>query len=335
MEPNGPHEDERRAFFEQMLDAYALHDVVRDATGGPIDYRYVEVNPAFEQITGRPAREVVGKTVREVFPELEPEWFEAFEQVVREGTPLRFTCYTKALDKFLEVSLYRPRPESYAIAFQDVTPREIAKQALEGTARQLRRALTGTVDMMGRTTEIRDPYTAGHQRRVAQLARAIAVQLELGQELTRVVYLGALAHDIGKIAVPSEILNRPGQLEPNQYQLVKTHPQIGATILNAVEFPWPLADIVHQHHERMDGSGYPEGLKGDEIRLEARIVTVADVVESMNSYRPYRAILPPLAGLHEIRRHRGVLYDPAVTDACLAVFDAGFDFEEVKIPTLN
>ncbi len=331
----GEHDNERRLLFEQMLDAYALHDVIRDEQDRAVDYRLIEINPAYERITGKSEKEVVGRTLREAFPDLEPEWYDTFREVVESGKPVRFTRYTRALDKYLEAAAYRPRKGSYAISFRDVTPRERARHELEQTTDLLRKVLTGTVDMMGRTTEIRDPYTAGHQRRVAQLARAMAEEMGLSEQRKTATYLGALAHDIGKIAVPSEILNRPGRLEPLQYRIVQSHPGIGADILGTVPFPWPLSAIVHQHHERMDGSGYPEGLTGDDILLEARIVAVADVVESMCSHRPYRAALPHLAGLREINQHKGDSYDPRVVRTCLSLFERGFKFEEVHVPTVE
>jgi putative nucleotidyltransferase with HDIG domain len=196
--------------------------------------------------------------------------------------------------------------------FHDITER---KQAAE----RLQRTLEQTIQAMASIIEMRDPYTAGHGRQVAAISVAIANKMGLDAERVHGLHLAAIVHDLGKIAVPAEILCKPSHLTPIEYQLVKTHVRIGYDVLRAVEFPWPIADIVHQHHERLDGSGYPEGLSGDTILLEAKILAVADVVDSMISHRPYRAGLGLEATLAEIQKHSGQLYDPAVALACLQV----------------
>jgi len=168
--------------------------------------------------------------------------------------------------------------------------------------------------------EARDPYTAGHQRRVSELAAAIALEMGLPEEQVNGIHLAAMIHDVGKIHIPAEILSKPGKLNDIEFMLVKTHPQSGYDILKGVKFPWPIADIILQHHERMDGSGYPQGLKDGEILLESRIMAVADVVEAMSSHRPYRPALGIMAALSEIDRGRRSVYDPEVVDACLRLF---------------
>lgn len=167
--------------------------------------------------------------------------------------------------------------------------------------------------------EIRDPYTAGHQRRVAAIAVAIARHMGLDERLIEGLYFGGMIHDIGKVAIPAEILCKPARLTPTEMKLVQEHARIGFDIVQPVEFPWPVAQMVLQHHERLDGSGYPNGLKGDAILLEARILAVADVVEAMASHRPYRPGLGVDQAIEEITRYRGSRYDPQVVDACLAV----------------
>jgi PAS domain S-box-containing protein len=184
---------------------------------------------------------------------------------------------------------------------------------------RLRQTLRGAVDAISRAVELRDPYTAGHQRRSADLARAIAVELGLDAERVEAVRTAGSIHDIGKLKVPAEILIKPGRLTPIEFGLVKLHPRTGFEVLRPVEFPWPLAEIVLQHHERMDGSGYPSGLGGDRILLEARILGVADVVEAMASHRPYRPALGLEAALEELQRNRARLYDGQVVDACRRV----------------
>lgn len=175
--------------------------------------------------------------------------------------------------------------------------------------------------------EKRDPYTAGHQKRVADLAEKIAQELGLSQERAHGVRLAGLVHDIGKIQVPAEVLNKPGQLSELEMSLIRLHPEVGYDILKAIRSPWPIPQTVHQHHERLDGSGYPRGLKGDEIIQEARIVAVADTVEAMSSHRPYRPSKGLEAALEEIRQQRGKVLDPDAVDACLGLFrDKGYQF---------
>jgi len=168
--------------------------------------------------------------------------------------------------------------------------------------------------------EARDPYTAGHERRVSQLATAIATRLGLDEGTISGVRVAGRLHDVGKVSVPAEILIKPGRLSDVELKLIREHPEASHALLRAIEFPWPVAEIALQHHERLDGSGYPRGLLGGETRLEARILAVADVVEAMVSHRPYRPALGIEAALTEIEANRGRLYDPAVVDACLAVF---------------
>ncbi|MGZ4959036.1 MAG: HD-GYP domain-containing protein [Methylomonas sp.] len=192
---------------------------------------------------------------------------------------------------------------------------------------ELKENLLEFVTAIASTIEARDPYTAGHQRRVANLATAIAKELKLPEDQIEGLNLASVVHDIGKIRVPAEILSKPGRLDELEFSLIKRHSTTGYEILKSIHFPWPLAQIVLQHHERLDGSGYPHGLKNDEILLEARIVAVADVVEAMVSHRPYRAGLGTDAALEEISRHRGAIYDATVVDACLKLFrEQGYNF---------
>ena len=211
---------------------------------------------------------------------------------------------------------------------EDITERVRAEEELQHTLAKLREALGGIIQTVASIVEVKDPYTAGHQRRVADLAQAIATEMGLPQEQIEGIRMAGLIHDLGKIAVPTEILSKPGRLNDLELSLVKTHPQVGYDILKRIDFPWPVAKIVLQHHERMDGSGYPQGLSGDEIMLEARILAVADVVEAMSSHRPYRPAHSIDEALEEISRNRGILYDPEVVDACVRLFtEKGFEFE--------
>lgn len=197
----------------------------------------------------------------------------------------------------------------------------------EKMSEKLERTLEQTIGAMAAITEMRDPYTAGHQRRAAELAHAIATELGLRGEQHQALSLAAMTYEIGKIQIPAEILSKPGRLDDPEFNLIKIHPQAGFEILQEIDFPWSIAKIVQQHHERLDGSGYPLGLKDGEIMLEACIIAVADVVEAMCSHRPYRPALGLGAALNEITEQRGVLYDPVVVDACVTLFrDRSFSF---------
>ena len=212
--------------------------------------------------------------------------------------------------------------------FHDITERKKAEEERKQSAEKLLNAMQGAIQAMAMTVEIRDPYTAGHQQRVTKLALAIAKEMGLPEEQVDGIGMAGIVHDIGKIYVPAEILSKPGRLTEPEFSMIKIHPQAGYDILKTVEFPWPIAQIVLQHHERMDGSGYPSGISGEDILLEARILGVADVVEAMASHRPYRPALGIDKALEEISQNRGVLYDPEVVDACLKLFaEKGFNFE--------
>ena len=210
----------------------------------------------------------------------------------------------------------------------DVSPLKRAEEELRLTVEKLRMATAGIIRAIALIVETRDPYTAGHQHQVARLAEAIAREMGLPAETVEAIYVAASIHDLGKISVPAEILSKPGNISEIERGIIRTHPQVGYDILKTIDFPWPIAEIVLQHHERLDGSGYPRGLRDGEIRVEARIIGLADVVESMGSHRPYRPTLGMGRALAEIRKNRGILYDPAVVDICLALFENNrFAFE--------
>ncbi|MBN2220326.1 MAG: PAS domain S-box protein, partial [Kosmotogaceae bacterium] len=207
----------------------------------------------------------------------------------------------------------------------DISERKIAEESVK-------KSLESLINTLSSLVEARDPYTSGHQKRVSELSTAIARKLfsedEMHEDIVESIRVAALLHDIGKSAVPTEILTKPVRLNNLEYDLVREHSKKGYVILKEVYFPWPIADIVAQHHERLDGSGYPRGLTGDEIRIEARIIAVADVVEAMSSHRPYRASLGIEAALDEIRQNSGRFYDRRVVEACLELFEEGFQFTE-------
>ena len=210
----------------------------------------------------------------------------------------------------------------------DITERKRSEERLQSTLAMLRKALGGIIEAMALTVETRDPYTAGHQRRVADLARAIADEMNLPREKVEGIRMAGVIHDLGKISVPAEILSKPGKISDIEFDLIKTHSQVGYDILKTIEFPWPVAQIVYQHHERMDGSGYPLRISGENILIEARILAVADVVEAMSTHRPYRQALGIEKALEEISRNKGIIYDPEVVEACLKIFtEKGYKFK--------
>ena len=206
------------------------------------------------------------------------------------------------------------------VFLNNITERKKAEEELQQTLESLRKSIGATIQTMVSAVEMRDPYTAGHQLRVANLAIAIAMEMGLPQDKIEGIRMAGSIHDIGKLSIPAEILSKPTKLTNIEFSLIKEHSLSGYEMLKNVESPWPLAQIVYQHHERMNGSGYPRNLKGDEILIEARIMAVADVVESMASHRPYRPTLGIEAALEEIEKNKGILYDAAVVDACLRLF---------------
>jgi response regulator RpfG family c-di-GMP phosphodiesterase len=200
---------------------------------------------------------------------------------------------------------------------------ESLEQVVSDRTAKLQETLDGLVRVVALSVETRDPYTSGHQRRVAELAVAIGEEMRLTSDQLKGVGMAGMIHDLGKLSIPAEILSKPGRLNDMEFTLIKGHSKTGYDILKDIEFPWPIAEVVYQHHERINGSGYPRGLKGEEILLEAKILAVADVVEAMASHRPYRPALGIEAALDEIKKNRGVLYDLQAADACLAVFRNG------------
>ena len=213
--------------------------------------------------------------------------------------------------------------------FTDITERKRAEEKLEQSLHRLQRALNGAIQAIALTGESKDPYTASHQRRVTALACAIAKEMRLLPRQVEGIRMAATIHDIGMISIPSEIVSKSGQLTESELSIVRDHPKIGYDILKEIEFPWPIADIILQHHERIDGSGYPAGLSDKDILLEAKILGVADIVEAMASHRPYRPALGIDKALEEISQKKGTLYDVQTVDACLRLFEMQeFKFDE-------
>jgi HD-GYP domain-containing protein (c-di-GMP phosphodiesterase class II) len=212
-------------------------------------------------------------------------------------------------------------PSHVILVIMDITEE---KESIQ----KINRLLNQVVETLAEIVEKRDPYTAGHQKRVAKLAFFIGKEMGLSEEKLKGLYMPGLLHDIGKIAVPTDILNKPGTLDPIEFELMKKQPEVGYEILKNIEFPYPVAEIVLEHHERINGSGYPKGLKDGDILIEARILAVSDVVEAMSSHRPYRPAFPLETALREISEKKGILYDEEVVDACIKLFkEKNFRFE--------
>jgi len=281
------------------------------------------INRMAQSMTGWQEKEALGQALGYVFnlkdpqPDnrlLEPEGLKEATLISRTGQeiPVEFTV--------AELPEELGQKAGKVIVFRNISERKKAEQELRESWERLRRTLAGTIQAISTTIEMRDPYTAGHQRRVALLAEAIAREMKLPEAQVEGIRFAAEIHDIGKIYVPAEILSKPTKLTELEYTIIKTHPQAGYDILKNIEFPWPIAQIVLQHHERINGSGYPNALKNGEILLEAKILAVADVVEAMSSHRPYRPSFGLDKALEEIQLNRGRLYEPEVVDSCLRLF---------------
>jgi len=302
------------------------------------DLRFVRFNRAGEDLLGYSRDDLLGKSDYDFFPKDQADLFTEKDRYVLAGKevvdipeePLQTrnkgkrTLHTKKVP-ILDAN---GEPEYLLGISEDITERKLAEDELRLTLESLRKAVGTTIQVMVSAVEKRDPYTAGHQVRSANIARAIATEMGLPRDQIEGIRMAGSIHDIGKLSIPAEILSKPAKLSILEFSLVKEHPRTGFEMLQDVESPWPLAQIVYQHHERIDGSGYPRNLKGDEIILEARILAVADVVEAMASHRPYRPGLGIEAVLNEIEKNRGIFYDNTVADTCLKLFrEKGFQLE--------
>lgn len=323
-------EEKYRSIFEN-----AVEGIYQSVPEG----RFISVNPAMAHILGFASPEEIVTSIANIGEQLyvNPEERVKYRKILEErGTIKAFEAQLYTKDRgIIWVSLNTRVVKDaggkvlyYEGTIEDINKRKSAEEELKHTLEQLRASLNATVKAMAVTIETRDPYTAGHQKRVANLARTIAQEMHLFKDVVDGIRVAGLVHDIGKIAIPAEILSKPSKLSEIEFNIIKGHAEAGYNILKDIEFPWPIADIVLQHHERLDGSGYPRELKGEQILLEAQILAVADVVEAMASYRPYRAGLGVDFALEEIEKKKGICYDKKVVDACMLVFrEKGFRFE--------
>ena len=276
------------------------------------------MNPAAETIFGTKAERFVGR---------------AFEHLIIPGKPTELDIIigdSKSIVAEMRVMATEwEGKKAYLASLRDITERKRMQQRLQLSLDNLKEVMDGTISAMALAVEMRDPYTSGHQHRVAELAQAIAKEINLPSDDIAGVYMAASIHDIGKISLPAEILSKPIKLSEIELKMIQAHSKVGYDILKGIDFPRPIAQIVLQHHERMDGSGYPHGLGGKEILVEARIVGVADVVETMASHRPYRPSIGLDKALEEVSKHKGKLYDKKIVKACLKLFNKkGFQFSE-------
>lgn len=296
------------------------------------DGRVLRANNAFCHIFGFSSpEEVIGKNIDSIVAdEITFEEARSFTEAAARGESISVESVRRRADgTLIDVSILgipikidENLAGIYAI-YRDITDKKMYERAMKENIATLSHVWRQTIELIASVSELRDPYTAGHQKRVAGLAKFMAMKMGLSPERVDAVEMASLIHDVGKIKVPAEILSKPGPLDEVERLLVETHPQAGYNLLKDIDFPWPVAEIVLQHHERLDGGGYPQGLKGKEILQEARIIAVADVVEAMASGRPYRKALGIEAALKEIKSGRGTLYDEEAVDACLALFEEG------------
>ncbi|MFH1079387.1 MAG: HD domain-containing phosphohydrolase [Pseudomonadota bacterium] len=322
-------EKKYRGILEDMDDAYYELD---------LSGNLVFFNEALVEKTGYSRGELMGMNYRQyISPEKYKSVSRVFSEIYRTGQPERLFDYevimkdgqTRNYESWANLIFdNHKQPIGFRGMARDITARKQAEQKLKHTLESLRKAISTTVQVMVSAVETRDPYTSGHQLRSADLARAIGSEMGLPPDKIEGIRMAGSIHDIGKLSIPAEILSKPTKLSEIEFSLIKEHARTGDEILKAVVSPWPLAEIVPQHHERMDGSGYPQKLKGEEILMEARILSVADVVEAMASHRPYRPGLGIDAALAEIEKNRGTIYDKTVADACLRLFrEKGFILE--------
>lgn len=289
------------------------------------DSQIVYANPSAARALGGQVEALVGTKGVDFYVDPSQRYFLA-NTVMTHGEIRDFQVQIKKLDGTLAWILVNAQlthfenQEALNIGFIDITDHLNDERNIRDYVKQIENMIFGTVDAISKMVEMRDPYTSGHEQRVGEISAAIAAEMGLDSNFQKGLRLAGAVHDVGKLGVASEILSRPGVLSAPEFEIIKGHAQQGFEMLKAIASPWPLAEIARQHHERIDGSGYPQGLKGDAIILEARILAIADVVESMSSHRPYRPALGIDAALNEIEKGMGKLYDAEASASCLRLF---------------
>jgi PAS domain S-box-containing protein/putative nucleotidyltransferase with HDIG domain len=325
--------------------SYLLQTII-DSIPTPIFYKdrnavYQGCNAAFEAYIGLAKATLIGKSVFDISPQqLAQKYFEMDSELLERAGSQTYESRVKYADGSIHDVVFNKatfidsagKLAGIVGAVFDVSAQKQTELALKETTAKLSHVLKQTVQAMSAITEMRDIYTAGHQQRVADLSSAIAAELNLSEQTIEAVKIAALLHDLGKISVPSEILTKPSKLSYHEFELVKSHAHLGYEILKSIDFPYPIAEIVRQHHERIDGSGYPRSLTGKDMLLEAKIIAVADVVEAISSHRPYRPALGIETALSEIKRLSGKEFDSDVVSACLNLFQMGYLLGTQKAP---
>jgi len=313
-----------RSLLRSMIDSIPDLIFYKDNDG-----IYLGCNKAFENYARTTEEQMIGKTEPEIFPGIKGNFnSEKDQQLLSQGKAsinqewLNYCTGEKILVETLKTPYFGPDNKVLGLIgiSRDMSERVKADKERKESSERIKKVLHQTIQAVSMAMEKRDQYTAGHQQKVAAIAVEIAKAMDLPEQQVEGIRLGSTIHDIGKIYVPAEILTRPGRITPEEFAIIKSHSKVGYEIIKDVDFPWPVAEMILQHHERRDGSGYPHGLSSDEIILEAKIISVADVVEAMASHRPYRASLGVDCALDEISQHRGSLYDAEVVDACLKIF---------------
>ena len=294
------------------------------------DTKRISVNNAFAHILGYNSPQDVYNCISDVTKQVvvDTNEFQKVREILRrDGSIKSYETQLYRKDKSLiwvSMSITAIQDSRGGVVYhgivEDITPKKKLEEQRQASLQSLRKSLGATINAMSATVEARDPYTAGHQRRVSDLARSIATEMKLSRDQIDCIRLAGMIHDLGKISVPSEILTKPTRLSNLEFELIRTHSEAGYSILKDIDFPWPIARIVLEHHERIDGSGYPNKLKADELLLESKIISIADVVEAISSNRPYRPAVGINAALEEIEKNKGILYDRAAAEACLKLF---------------
>ena len=332
-------EHKRRQEKAMILDHHEMYRIFFDNSKDALYFtdkhgKFIEVNQSFLGLFGYTREEIAMLKAQSVYVNSNDR--QKFRQEIERNGSVR--DYELKLQKkdgaemhcLISATIHRADGGGilgYQGFIRDITEQKLQHYKLQVTLGKLRKTLGTTIQAIALTVETRDPYTSGHQQRVADLARAIATYMGLSEKEIEGIRMAAIIHDLGKTSVPAEILSKPGRLNEYEAGIIKSHPRVGYEILKEIEFPWPIAQIVLQHHERINGTGYPQGLSRQDILMEARIIGVADVIEAMASHRPYRAALGIDKALEEIMQKKGILYDPQVVEAAYKLFvEKGFKF---------